>query len=109
VRFARLNALQAVRPIGTAYESCTDFLLGSLPFFASPDERSQAMADNQASLPPGFKPWPPANAQDFVEEIKAGWGSGQGRHGKHWALQVFGENPISGYKVILKPTGAGDP
>jgi hypothetical protein len=67
------------------------------------------MADNPTSLPPGFKPWPPADAQAFVNEIKAGWGSGEGRHGKHWALQVFGENPISGYKVILKPTGAGDP
>jgi hypothetical protein len=63
------------------------------------------MADNQASPPPGFKPWPPANAQAFVDEINAAWASQQGRHGKHWALQVFGENPISGYKVILQPTG----
>jgi hypothetical protein len=62
------------------------------------------VTDNQAGLPPGFKPWPPADAQAFVDEITAVWASEQGRHGKHWALQVFGENPISGYKVILQPT-----
>jgi hypothetical protein len=63
------------------------------------------MADNEANLPPGFKHWPPANAKAFVDEIDAAWASQQGRHGKHWALQVFGENPISGYMVILQPTG----
>jgi hypothetical protein len=60
-----------------------------------------------ANIPLDFKPWPPANPQAFVDEITKAWGTG--RHGKHWGLQVFGENPISGYKVILKPTGAGDP
>ena len=67
------------------------------------------MADNQVSLPPGFKPWPPADAQAFVDEITKAWGSEHGRHGKHWGLQVFGHNPISGYVVTFKPTGAGDP
>jgi hypothetical protein len=32
-----------------------------------------------------------------------------GGHGKHWGLQVFGDNPISVYVVTFKPTGAGDP
>ena len=40
-----------------------------------------------------------------MDEIEAAWASQQGRHGKHWALQIFGENPISGYMVILQPTG----
>jgi hypothetical protein len=63
------------------------------------------MADNQVSLPPGFKCWPPEDAQAFVDEIKAGWASEPGRKGQHWALQVVGENPISGYRVILQPSG----
>ena len=51
------------------------------------------------------KPWPPDNAQAFVQEITD---AAAGRHGKHWALQVYVENPISGYKVVFKPTGPGD-
>ena len=62
------------------------------------------MTDAQGSLPPGFKHWPP-NPKELMDEIEAAWASQQGRHGKHWALQVFGENPISGYLVILQPTG----
>ena len=48
-------------------------------------------------------------AQAFVDEITKAWGGEPGRHGKHWGLQVFGHNPISGYVVTFKPTGAGDP
>jgi hypothetical protein len=62
------------------------------------------MADNQVSLPPGFKPWPPADAQAFVDEITKAWGSEPGRHVKHWGLQVFGHNPISSYVVTIQPT-----
>jgi hypothetical protein len=59
------------------------------------------MADNQDD----FKPWPPA---DLVGEIKKAWASQPGRSGKHWALQVDGRNPLSGYRVILKKCGPGD-
>jgi hypothetical protein len=62
------------------------------------------MADNEAGLPPGFKRWPPEDAQAFLDEIKACWASEPGRHGMHWAVQVVGENPISGYRVKLQPT-----
>jgi hypothetical protein len=67
------------------------------------------MADNQDDLPPGFTRWPPANPHDFVDEIAKAWGSDPGRHGKHWGLQVFGHNPISGYLITIQPTEAGGP
>ena len=67
------------------------------------------MPDNQDSLAPGFKPWPPADCQAFLREIEAGWASEKGRNGKHWCLQVDGRNPISGYLVTYKPRGQGDP
>jgi hypothetical protein len=67
------------------------------------------MADSQNALLPGFKPWPPADCQAFLDEIKEAWASQPGRSGKHWALQVDGRNPLSGYKVIYKKCGPGDP
>jgi hypothetical protein len=54
-----------------------------------------------------FKSWPPANPQDLVDEINAAWAAAHG-NGKHWILQVDGRNPISGYKVKIKPLGPGD-
>jgi hypothetical protein len=51
-----------------------------------------------------FTKWPPANPQDLVDELNAAWAAQHGRHGKHWALQVDGNNPISGYRVVMKPT-----
>ena len=67
------------------------------------------MADNQGALPPGFKPWPPTDLADLVREIKKAWESQSGRNGKHWGLQVYGENPLSGYRVKVKKCGPGDP
>ena len=63
------------------------------------------MPGNEVNLPPG-KPWPPADPQAFVDEIT---NAAKGRRGKHWAVQVQVENPISGYKVVFKQTGPGDP
>lgn len=47
----------------------------------------------------GFEKWPP---KDLVKEIEDKWKEQPGRSGKHWAVKVDGNNPISGYKVILK-------
>ncbi|TML94574.1 MAG: hypothetical protein E6G03_12070 [Actinobacteria bacterium] len=66
------------------------------------------MADSQKSLPPGFKPWPPADGETLLREIEAAWASQQGRKGKHWCLQVVGTNPLSGYIVVMSPTGASE-
>jgi hypothetical protein len=63
------------------------------------------MADNHDALPPGFKSWPPADCQRFLREIEAGWAAQPGRNGKHWALQVDGQNPLSGYRVAYQATG----
>jgi hypothetical protein len=52
-----------------------------------------------------FKPWPPADPQSLVDEINAKWAAQPGRKGKHWAVKVDGNNPISGYIVVLQPTG----
>jgi hypothetical protein len=62
------------------------------------------MADHE-SLPPGFKAWPPSDPEAFLREIEAAWASQAGRKGKHWCLQVVGSNPLSGYVVVLQPTG----
>ena len=67
------------------------------------------MADNQDALPPGFKPWPPADLADLVRKIEEDWASQPGRNGKHWGLQVYGKNPLSGYRVKVKKCGPGDP
>jgi hypothetical protein len=64
------------------------------------------MSDTGGTLPPDFKPWPPARLQDLVDEVNAKWDK---RHGKHWALQVVGTNPISGYKVVYKERQPNDP
>ena len=57
------------------------------------------MAENEDTLPPDFTPgWPPDWAE-VQRKIDAGW---VGKKGKHWVLQVWGKNPISGYKVIYK-------
>ena len=61
------------------------------------------MADQQESLPPGFKTWPPANPQAFLTEIDEAWKQHGGK-GKHWLVQGFGTNPLSGYSVVIKPT-----
>jgi hypothetical protein len=55
----------------------------------------------------GFTPWPPADPQAFIQQIEAAWAS-HGSSGKHWILQVDGNNPISGYKVKVKQLGPGD-
>jgi hypothetical protein len=44
-----------------------------------------------------------------LREIEAGWAHEAGRKGKHWSLQVTGNNPISGYRVIYKKLASGDP
>jgi hypothetical protein len=45
-----------------------------------------------------FKPWPPA---DLVKEIQDAWKNAK-VNGKHWAVQVDGTNPISGYRVSIQ-------
>ena len=67
------------------------------------------MADKPEPLPPDYKPWPPPDCQAFLREIEAGWAQEAGRKGKHWSLQVTGNNPISGYRVIYKKLASGDP
>lgn len=67
------------------------------------------MSDTEEPLPPGFKPWPPPRAQDLLDEIDLKWTSEPPRHGKHWALQVYGHNPISGYRVVYKQPQPNDP
>jgi hypothetical protein len=64
------------------------------------------MAESQTPLPPGFtRGWPPADPQAFVNQITELWATRPGHGGgKHWAVQVFGENPISGYRVKYKPS-----
>ena len=59
------------------------------------------MANQQQGLPPGFKPWPP-KGEDLVKEIQDKWDNTPG-HGKHWAVQVTGTNPLSGYIVVMQP------
>jgi hypothetical protein len=61
------------------------------------------MADQQQSLPPGFKAWPP-DGQALIKEIEEKWASQPGQ-GKHWAVQVTGTNPLSGYTVVKHPVG----
>jgi hypothetical protein len=61
------------------------------------------MANEQQSPPPGFKPWPP-NGDDLIKEIEQKWASQPGA-GKHWAVQVTGTNPLSGYIVVKHPVG----
>jgi len=62
-----------------------------------------------SSLPPDFTAgWPPADPQAFVDQITAAWATRPGHgHGKHWAVKVFGNNPISGYKIEIKAIGPG--
>ena len=52
-----------------------------------------------------FKRWPPADPKAFVQDIEKAWAAQPGRKGKHWAVKVDGNNPISGYIVVLSPTG----
>jgi hypothetical protein len=59
------------------------------------------MAEQQ-DLPQGFKPWPPPDGDAFIEEIKAEWESHHGA-GKHWIVQGYGTNPLSGYMVKKDP------
>ena len=69
------------------------------------------MASGGDDLPPGFtRGWPPANPQAFFDAVQAAWGGRPGRtQGKHWALQLYGNNPISGYRIILKQSSSNDP
>jgi hypothetical protein len=62
-------------------------------------------------LPEGFtKGWPPADPRAFVDDITKKWENRPGQtNGKHWALQLFGNNPISGYRIVLKQSGSNDP
>jgi hypothetical protein len=63
------------------------------------------MTEIEVNLPPG-KPWPPPDdAQAALALVKEITAAAAGKQGKHWALQVYVENPISGYKVKFKPTG----
>jgi hypothetical protein len=68
------------------------------------------MSEHHTSLPPGFTSgWPPADPQAFVKQITDLWPTRPGHgQGKHWAVQVFGENPISGYRVIYKKADPND-
>jgi hypothetical protein len=63
------------------------------------------MADDHDAPLQDFKPWPPA---DLLGEIKKAWESQSGRNGKHWGLQVYGKNPLSGYMVKVKKCDPGD-
>jgi hypothetical protein len=59
--------------------------------------------------PPDFKDWPPSSWQDFQDEVEETWKHPPGRKGKHWGIQVWGNNPISGYKVTYKEWKQGEP
>jgi hypothetical protein len=67
------------------------------------------LSDNPEPLPPGYKHWPPTDCEAFLREIETGWAKENGRRGKHWGLQVTGNNPISGYRVVYKKLSPGDP
>jgi hypothetical protein len=59
--------------------------------------------------PSDFKDWPPPDWGVFQKEVEDKWKGQEGRKGKHWGLQVWGNNPISGYKVVYKPWKQGEP
>jgi hypothetical protein len=63
------------------------------------------MDNQQEPLPPGFSRWPPSNPKAFLDDIEKEWEKEKGRHGKHCALHVVGTNPLSGYMIVMKPTG----
>jgi hypothetical protein len=69
------------------------------------DQGGGTMADQQESMPEGFKQWPP-NGDELIREIEAAWASTPGA-GRHWIVQVTGTNPLSGYTVIKEPHGGG--
>jgi hypothetical protein len=56
-------------------------------------------------VPQGFTAWPPASPQDLIDALNQAWDNRPGKgdpaktHGPFWALQVWGYNPISGYRV----------
>jgi hypothetical protein len=64
------------------------------------------MPDEQ-DLPPGFKAWPPADWKAFQKEVDDTFTAAA--RGRHWGLQVFCHNPISGYKVVAMDWQEGHP
>jgi hypothetical protein len=61
---------------------------------------------NEQGLPPGFKDWPPRDPAAFIQEIQDEWERKHGA-GKHWIVQGYGTNPLSGYTVKKEPAGGG--
>jgi hypothetical protein len=63
------------------------------------------MVDDPTTEQRPFKPWSDFGKKQFKEEIDEGWparlGSGSGPYDV--VIQVEGTNPISGYRVILRP------
>jgi hypothetical protein len=56
--------------------------------------------------PSDFKDWPPTDWSVFKGEVDKEM---SGRKGKHWGVQFWGVNPISGYKVVYKEWKPGEP
>jgi hypothetical protein len=70
---------------------------------------------NGNQLPPDFtRGFPDPNqageCEAFVRDIINKWESRTPKtQGKHWALQLYGNNPISGYRIKIKQCGPNDP
>jgi hypothetical protein len=56
-----------------------------------------------------WKPWCTFPKGDLKDDITNAWSQAHHDGGTHWAIQIYGTNPISGYRVRTPLVGAQDP
>jgi hypothetical protein len=55
-----------------------------------------------------WQPWSNFPEGDLKNAITTAWNQAQHHGGTHWAVQIHGTNPISGYRVRTPLTQAPD-